>query len=111
MYVSKVFLSCLLSEITGKLCYKTILHLKCSISYAHDLMTRTGFLLPLSKKSPLWKIRLISKMSFLIAARSELEPKYRFERCQEVKGICKPFCDDIEYDYGYCIKWRNQCCI
>ncbi|XDB63497.1 beta-defensin 110-like [Muntiacus reevesi] len=50
-------------------------------------------------------------MSFLIAARSELEPKYRFERCQEVKGICKPFCDDIEYDYGYCIKWRNQCCI
>ncbi|CAN0388523.1 unnamed protein product [Rangifer tarandus platyrhynchus] len=45
------------------------------------------------------------------ASRSELEPKYRFERCQEVKGICKPFCDDIEYDYGYCIKWRNQCCI
>ncbi|KAB0354742.1 hypothetical protein FD755_022201 [Muntiacus reevesi] len=44
-------------------------------------------------------------------SRSELEPKYRFERCQEVKGICKPFCDDIEYDYGYCIKWRNQCCI
>nr|XP_025124405.1 beta-defensin 112 isoform X4 [Bubalus bubalis] len=44
-------------------------------------------------------------------ARSELEPKYRFERCQDVKGICKPFCDDTEYDYGYCIKWRNQCCI
>ena len=39
-------------------------------------------------------------MSFLIAARSELEPKYRFERCQEVKGICKTFCDDVEYDYG-----------
>ncbi|XDA87028.1 hypothetical protein R6Z07F_016735 [Ovis aries] len=47
----------------------------------------------------------------ILPARSELEPKYRFERCQEVKGICKPFCDDIEYDYGYCIKWRNQCCI
>ncbi|XP_057554164.1 beta-defensin 110-like [Hippopotamus amphibius kiboko] len=44
-------------------------------------------------------------------ARSELEPKYRFERCQEVKGVCKTFCDDVEYDYGYCIKWRNQCCI
>ncbi|XP_068850259.1 beta-defensin 110-like [Capricornis sumatraensis] len=44
-------------------------------------------------------------------SRSGLEPKYRLERCQEVKGICKPFCDDIEYDYGYCIKWRNQCCI
>lgn len=53
----------------------------------------------------------MSKMSFLIAAKSELEPKYRFERCQDVKGICKPFCDDTEYDYGYCIKWRNQCCI
>ncbi|XP_077015540.1 beta-defensin 110-like [Tamandua tetradactyla] len=38
-------------------------------------------------------------------------PKYRFERCQKVKGICKTFCDDDEYDYGYCIKWRNQCCI
>ncbi|XP_019483680.1 PREDICTED: beta-defensin 110 [Hipposideros armiger] len=24
---------------------------------------------------------------------------------------CKTFCDDDEYDYGYCIKWRNQCCI
>ena len=53
MYISKMFLSCLLSETTGKLCYKTILLLKRSISYAHDLMTRTGFLLPLSKKSPL----------------------------------------------------------
>ncbi|XP_054424585.1 beta-defensin 110 [Pteronotus mesoamericanus] len=44
-------------------------------------------------------------------ARSNFEPKYRFERCEGVKGICKPFCDDDEYDYGYCIKWRNQCCI
>uniref|UniRef100_A0A8C0DL68 Beta-defensin 110 n=1 Tax=Balaenoptera musculus TaxID=9771 RepID=A0A8C0DL68_BALMU len=47
----------------------------------------------------------------ILPARSELEPKYRFERCQEVKGICKTFCDDVEYDYGYCIKWRIQCCI
>ncbi|XP_036912440.1 beta-defensin 110-like [Sturnira hondurensis] len=46
-----------------------------------------------------------------IAAGSNFEPKYRFERCEKVKGICKPFCDDDEYDYGYCIKWRNQCCI
>uniref|UniRef100_A0A8C6AEP7 Beta-defensin n=2 Tax=Marmotini TaxID=337730 RepID=A0A8C6AEP7_MARMA len=37
--------------------------------------------------------------------------KYRIERCQKVRGICKPFCDDDEYDYGYCIRWRNQCCI
>ncbi|XP_028366005.1 beta-defensin 110-like [Phyllostomus discolor] len=44
-------------------------------------------------------------------AGSNLEPKYRFERCEKVKGICKTFCDDDEYDYGYCIKWRNQCCI
>ncbi|XP_059967236.1 beta-defensin 110-like isoform X2 [Mesoplodon densirostris] len=47
----------------------------------------------------------------ILPARSELEPKYRFERCQEVKGICKAFCDDIEYDYGYCIKWRIRYCI
>ncbi|XP_045698790.1 beta-defensin 110-like [Phyllostomus hastatus] len=44
-------------------------------------------------------------------AGSNFEPKYRFERCEKVKGICKTFCDDDEYDYGYCIKWRNQCCI
>ncbi|XP_040499358.1 beta-defensin 110-like [Ursus americanus] len=50
-------------------------------------------------------------MSFLIAARSNLEPKYRFQRCERVKGICKTFCDDDEYDYGSCIKWRNQCCV
>nr|XP_055186398.1 beta-defensin 110 [Nyctereutes procyonoides] len=43
--------------------------------------------------------------------RSNFDPKYRFERCAKVKGICKTFCDDDEYDYGYCIKWRNQCCI
>ncbi|XP_040838935.1 beta-defensin 110-like [Ochotona curzoniae] len=47
----------------------------------------------------------------ILPAGSNLSPKYRFERCQKVKGICKPFCDDVEYDYGYCIKWRNQCCI
>ncbi|XP_042843538.1 beta-defensin 110-like [Panthera tigris] len=39
------------------------------------------------------------------------EPMYRFERCKKLKGICKTFCNDHEYDYGYCIKWRNQCCI
>ncbi|XP_021547611.1 beta-defensin 110-like [Neomonachus schauinslandi] len=44
-------------------------------------------------------------------ARSNLKPKYRFQRCERVKGMCKTFCDDDEYDYGYCIKWRNQCCI
>ncbi|XP_016050300.1 beta-defensin 110-like [Erinaceus europaeus] len=43
--------------------------------------------------------------------RSKFEPKYRLERCQKVKGVCKPFCDDVEYDYGYCIKWRDQCCV
>ncbi|XP_074253198.1 beta-defensin 110-like [Saimiri boliviensis] len=51
---------------------------------------------------------------FLIAARSSFEPqqpKYRFERCERVRGICKTFCDDVEYDYGYCIKWRSQCCV
>ncbi|XP_075409888.1 beta-defensin 110-like [Tenrec ecaudatus] len=49
---------------------------------------------------------------FIALPRSEFfQPKYRFERCQKVKGICKTFCDDIEYDYGYCIKWRNKCCI
>ncbi|XP_069344919.1 beta-defensin 110 isoform X1 [Eulemur rufifrons] len=47
----------------------------------------------------------------IMSSRSEFEPKYRFERCQKVRGICKTFCDDDEYDYGYCIKWRNQCCI
>uniref|UniRef100_A0A8C3WDT2 Beta-defensin n=1 Tax=Catagonus wagneri TaxID=51154 RepID=A0A8C3WDT2_9CETA len=47
----------------------------------------------------------------ILPVRRELQPKYRFERCQKVKGICKTFCDDVEYDYGYCIKWRNQCCI
>ncbi|XP_020026242.1 beta-defensin 110-like [Castor canadensis] len=44
-------------------------------------------------------------------SRSNLPPKYRFERCEKVRGTCKTFCDDVEYDYGYCIKWRNQCCI
>ncbi|XP_060473175.1 beta-defensin 110-like [Panthera onca] len=39
------------------------------------------------------------------------EPMYRFERCKKLKGICKTFCNDHEYDYRYCIKWRNQCCI
>ncbi|XP_017705083.1 beta-defensin 110-like [Rhinopithecus roxellana] len=48
---------------------------------------------------------------FLLAARSYFEPKYRFERCEKVRGICKTFCDDVEYDYGYCIKWRSQCCV
>ncbi|XP_063581360.1 beta-defensin 110-like [Pongo abelii] len=43
--------------------------------------------------------------------RSNFEPKYRFERCEKVRGICKTFCDDVEYDYGYCIKWRSQCCV
>ncbi|XP_036104606.1 beta-defensin 110-like [Molossus molossus] len=48
----------------------------------------------------------------ITGTRSAFEaPMYRFERCEEVKGICKTFCDDDEYDYGYCIKWRNQCCI
>ncbi|XP_070100813.1 beta-defensin 110 isoform X2 [Equus caballus] len=47
----------------------------------------------------------------ILPARSDFTPKYRFERCQKVKGICKTFCDDDEYDYGYCIKWRNECCI
>ncbi|XP_050643404.1 beta-defensin 110 isoform X2 [Macaca thibetana thibetana] len=44
-------------------------------------------------------------------ARNYFEPKYRFERCEKVRGICKTFCDDVEYDYGYCIKWRSQCCV
>nr|XP_028703739.1 beta-defensin 110-like [Macaca mulatta] len=43
--------------------------------------------------------------------RNYFEPKYRFERCEKVRGICKTFCDDVEYDYGYCIKWRSQCCV
>ncbi|XP_062954386.1 beta-defensin 110-like [Cynocephalus volans] len=47
----------------------------------------------------------------LCVLRSHFPPKYRLERCQKVKGICKTFCDHVEYDYGYCIKWRNQCCI
>ncbi|XP_016068134.1 PREDICTED: beta-defensin 110-like [Miniopterus natalensis] len=48
----------------------------------------------------------------VVNARSEIEqPKFRLERCQKVKGLCKTFCDDDEYDYGYCIRWRNQCCI
>ncbi|XP_062043197.1 beta-defensin 110-like [Lepus europaeus] len=52
-----------------------------------------------------------TRSNILCASRSNFSPKYRFERCQKVKGICKTFCDDVEYDYGYCIKWRNQCCI
>lgn len=59
-----MFLSCLLSEITGKLCYKTTLHLKCSISYAHDLMTREVFLYPWVKSPPYekldWSLRCLS---------------------------------------------------
>ncbi|XP_037376806.1 beta-defensin 110 isoform X2 [Talpa occidentalis] len=47
----------------------------------------------------------------ILPARVILKSKYRLERCNGVQGICKPFCDDDEYDYGYCIKWRNQCCI
>ncbi|XP_029800901.1 beta-defensin 110 isoform X2 [Suricata suricatta] len=47
----------------------------------------------------------------ILPARSNLEPKYIFKRCEKVKGICKTFCDDDEYDYGYYIKWRNQCCM
>ncbi|CAK6446899.1 unnamed protein product [Pipistrellus nathusii] len=49
----------------------------------------------------------------ILPARSDMskKPKYRFERCQRVKGLCKTFCDYDEYDYGYCIRWRNQCCI
>ncbi|XP_047415156.1 beta-defensin 110-like [Sciurus carolinensis] len=48
---------------------------------------------------------------WMLTARSALPPKYRLERCQKVKGICTTFCDHDEYDYGYCIRWRNQCCI
>ncbi|XP_055454697.1 beta-defensin 110-like [Psammomys obesus] len=52
-------------------------------------------------------------MSFfcLITVRSHMLPKYRLQRCEKVRGMCKTFCSDDEYDYGYCIKWRNQCCI
>ncbi|XP_059558229.1 beta-defensin 110-like [Myotis daubentonii] len=39
------------------------------------------------------------------------KPKYRLERCERVRGFCKTFCDDDEYDYGYCVRWRKQCCI
>ncbi|XP_005369630.1 beta-defensin 110-like [Chionomys nivalis] len=48
---------------------------------------------------------------FLVAARSNMSPKYRLERCEKVRGMCKTYCDEDEYDFGYCIKWRNQCCI
>ncbi|XP_023613485.1 beta-defensin 110-like [Myotis lucifugus] len=46
-------------------------------------------------------------------ARSNFDekPKYRIERCERVRGFCKTFCDDDEYDYGYCVRWRKQCCI
>ncbi|XP_032197242.1 beta-defensin 110-like [Mustela erminea] len=54
---------------------------------------------------------LMTYMSSLTAARNDMEPKYQFQRCERVKGRCKTFCDDDEYDYGSCIKWRNQCCI
>lgn len=47
-------------------------------------------------------------MSFLIAARSELEPKYRFEKMPRGERSVNHFCDDIEYDYGYCIKWEKS---
>nr|XP_025746171.1 beta-defensin 110-like [Callorhinus ursinus] len=53
----------------------------------------------------------VSGMLTSLKTRSNLKPKYRFQRCERVKGMCKTFCDDDEYDYGYCIKWRNQCCI
>ncbi|XP_012874614.1 PREDICTED: beta-defensin 110 [Dipodomys ordii] len=49
--------------------------------------------------------------STILSAVSSHPPKYRLERCNKVKGTCKPFCDDVEYDYGYCILWRNQCCV
>ncbi|XP_040839057.1 beta-defensin 110-like [Ochotona curzoniae] len=55
--------------------------------------------------------QMVLEEHWYLGAGSNLSPKYRFERCQKVKGISKPFCDDVEYDYGYCIKWRNQCCI
>ncbi|XP_023068799.1 beta-defensin 110-like [Piliocolobus tephrosceles] len=55
--------------------------------------------------------KMCRSIFFLLAARSYFEPKYRFERCEKVRGICKTFCDDVEYDYGYCIKWRSQCCV
>ncbi|XP_041911693.1 beta-defensin 110-like [Arvicola amphibius] len=48
---------------------------------------------------------------FLVAARSNMSPKYRLERCERVRGMCKTYCDEDEYDFGYCIKWRNRCCI
>uniref|UniRef100_A0A8C6QPY0 Beta-defensin n=1 Tax=Nannospalax galili TaxID=1026970 RepID=A0A8C6QPY0_NANGA len=61
------------------------------------------------------KIRLflfILLFSFtILTVRSHVKPKYRLERCQNVRGICKIHCDDDDYDYGYCIRWRNQCCL
>uniref|UniRef100_G1Q202 Defensin beta 110 n=1 Tax=Myotis lucifugus TaxID=59463 RepID=G1Q202_MYOLU len=49
----------------------------------------------------------------ILPARSNFDekPKYRIERCERVRGFCKTFCDDDEYDYGYCVRWRKQCCI
>ncbi|XP_027243292.1 beta-defensin 110-like [Cricetulus griseus] len=43
-------------------------------------------------------------------ARSNTPPKYRLERCEKVRGMCKTYRDGDEYNYGYCIRWRNQCC-
>ncbi|XP_017651617.1 beta-defensin 110 [Nannospalax galili] len=47
----------------------------------------------------------------VLPACTHVKPKYRLERCQNVRGICKIHCDDDDYDYGYCIRWRNQCCL
>ncbi|XP_070952222.1 beta-defensin 110-like [Macaca nemestrina] len=57
------------------------------------------------------KTSVIKFSQHILQARNYFEPKYRFERCEKVRGICKTFCDDVEYDYGYCIKWRSQCCV
>lgn len=104
---SKMFVAPSPSATAAKSCWHTR-HSRLSISHTHDLLTRAECFSSLGKKIPKWKMRL---MSFLIAARSNLEPKYRLERCGKVKGMCKTFCDDVECDYGYCTKWRNQCCI
>ncbi|XP_028622336.1 beta-defensin 110 [Grammomys surdaster] len=47
----------------------------------------------------------------ILTARSHIDVRHRIERCENVRGKCKTYCDVDEYDYGYCIRWRNQCCI
>ncbi|EDL14368.1 beta-defensin 41 isoform 1 precursor [Mus musculus] len=47
----------------------------------------------------------------ILTARSHIDIKNGIERCEKVRGMCKTVCDIDEYDYGYCIRWRNQCCI